>query len=393
MKKTCILLSILLSVLSVEAAQISYGGIDGRLTYSEKTEWGNLDAVFEKTGNNLLYTFSSVSLDGKEVNNTRSSNNIGGFYADGWWMGGNHNDGTPNAKTLSVEVSVDGKELTPGGSLDGKVLIIKVVNDIYFHDNAKFCTETITYSVSGNSIEVRGRHEYVHPRKITIDRYYPMQSVFMDETELLTPGGQCKIWTPLVIASEGHEIEFTKASAPNFCTFIEHSANGYQAVYLAREALGQRMLLDEDDMTFIGNSWGKSYHKVIGNHMVMAGDASLWHGVYSWFNTPVKDNCRVETDDLTFEYGAYINGEPRIMHLSPQGRMTQTAGIDDVVVGQEVFAQAGKGCIIVDSSSPATHCYTADGRLVHVGAGSFSCNPGVYLLKDMQGRSIKLAVR
>ena len=397
MKKFLSVLSLLTLTLSANSATIKYIGDDnGRLEYSEETQWGKLDVVFEKTGNNRLYTFCSVSLDGVEVNNTRSSNNIGGFYADGWWMGGNHNDGKPNANTVKVDVAVDGQPVAAGSdSYLGKVLTVEVENDIFFYDNKKFCTELISYSISGNSIEIHGEHRYCHPEAIVIDRYYPMQSVFVDEKEMLTPGGKCRVWTPVIAVSEGEEIEFTKASAPNFCTFIEHGDNGYQAVYLTREGIGNRDWVRPGDVVFIGNSWGKSYHKVIGNYAVKEGDASKWHGVYSWFKEPVRDNCRLKTDNLTFDYGAYINGEPVIMHLSTKGEMMQVSGLDEIPIEQEeiVFAEAGDGCISIFNSATDARCYTPDGRLVHVGHGVFECAPGVYLVSDMKGHSLRLYVK
>lgn len=396
MKKYCFALYSFLFAITANSATVKYvGGENGRLEYSEETEWGKLDAVFEKTGNNRLYTFCSVSLDGVEVNHTRSSNNIGGFYADGWWMGGNHNDGEPNANTIRVSVALDGKSITPGvDQLSGSVLTVEVENDIFFYDKKKFCTEMISYSISGNSIEISGEHRYCHPQSIIIDRYYPMQSVFVDEKELLTPGGKCRIWTPLVPASEGEEIEITKASAPNFCTFVEHSDNGYQAVYLSREGIGNRDWVRPGDVIFIGNSWGKCYHKAIGNYAVKDGDVSKWHGVYSWFRTPIRDNCRKVTDDLTFDYGAFINGEPVVMHLSTKGELMQVSGIDEIPVesGNAEIAEVGDGFITVSDEAKNARCYTADGRLVHIGSGTFDCAPGVYLVSDMKGHVVRLSV-
>ncbi len=393
MKKYFLTLVAASLALASHAATVQYAS--GVVKYSEQTEWGKVDITFRKCGNNLLYTFYNVLLDGVEVNTT-SSSNIGGFLADGWWMGGNHNDGEPNALTTGVTVMVDGKEIDGDATVTGSVLTIDVYNDIFFADKVKFCTEHISYNVSGNSMEVSGEHHYCHPKDLSIEKYYPMQSVFVDETEILTPGGKCKVWTPLVITSEGNEIEFSRASAPNFTTFIEHSAHGYQDVYLSRDGIGNREWVRQSDVVFIGNSWSKSYHKVIGDYTVRDGDQSTWHGVYSWFKEPIRDNCRNLTDDLTYEYGAYINGEPVVMHLSPNGKMSQLSGIEDVVaddVADKSFASAGQGCIVVSDSAPDARCYNPDGKLVHVGAGSFECASGIYLVNDMRGNTVKLFVK
>ena len=86
-----------------------------------------------------------------------------------------------------------------------------------------FATETMTYIVAGNSIDVTGEHAFSCTTPQTIDRYYGMQSMFIGETEVLTPGGKYSTWTPIASVDR-----FTHMSAPNFNTFIEHSANGYQ---------------------------------------------------------------------------------------------------------------------------------------------------------------------
>ena len=393
MRKSLLATGFLMLAFSLAAADITVA--DGDVYYSETTEWGKVETNFKKCGNNKLYTFYNVLLDGVEVNHTRSSNNIGGFLADGWWMGGNHNDGKPNAATVSVAIAVDGVEVDGDAIVSGKVLTVDVENDIFFADGVKFCTEHISYSVSGNSIEVRGRHDYCHPRALTIDKYYPMQSVFVDESEILTPGGRCRTWTPLVVTSEGNETEFSRASAPNFCTFVEHGAHGYQAVYLSREGIGDRSWVRPGDVVFIGNSWGKSYHKVIGDYEVKSGDVSGWHGVYSWFREPVTDRCRNASDDLTFEYGAFIGGEPVVMSLGPSGRLSQTSGIDDVVADSGVvdFASVGDGCISISADAPDARCFSTSGMLVHVGSGMFECQAGIYLVSDMRGNTVRLSVK
>lgn len=394
MKKIIVILSAMLVALSAVSANIEYK--IQSVIFSETTDWGDLEVTFVRCGNNNIYTFSTVSLDGVEVNHTRSSNNIGGFLADGWWMGGNHNDGKPNARTMNVTVKVDGVELPKKrATVTGKVLTIDVENDIYFADEVKFCTEKISYRVSGNSIEVSGHHDYCYPRSLNVEKYYPMQSVFVDETEILTPGGLCRTWTELEPVSEGKEVEFTRASAPDFCTFVEHGKNGYQAVYLAREGLGNREWIDDNDVVFIGNSWGKSYHKCIGDYSVSGGQQSDWHGVYSWFRKPLTDNCHNESDDLTFEYGAYIDGEPVVMHLGSDGTMSQTTGINDVICDAlyNEFACSGNGFISISGTAPEARCFNASGALIHVGAGKVDCLPGFYIVDDAHGHALKLLVK
>lgn len=392
MKRSVILIAIAAAALSAGAATITM--TDGTVEYSAETPWGKMETKFMKSMANQLYTFYNVRLDGTEVNTTSSSNNIGGFQVDGWWTGGNHNDGTPNSYTTAVKVSVDGQTIDSDCTVTGDVLTISVTNELYFADKIKFCDEHITYSVSGNSMEIRGEHRYTYPTPKSIWVYYPMQSVFIGETEILTPGGRCRTWTPLTVTSEGNEVQFTRASAPNFCTFVEHSPNGYQATYLMREGIGDRSWVKPSDWVFIGNSWGKCYHKCIGYHDVSDGDTSSWHGIYSWFREPITDNCRSTDQDLTFAYGAYIDGKPVTMKLGMSGAMSQTAGINEISSDTDrEFATGGTGCISVSESAPDARCYNPAGQLIHVGAGTFECAPGLYIVSDMRGNSLKLCVK
>lgn len=393
MIKKIVLPFLALAALSAQGATIKLSG--GNVSYSEETPFGTMGTRFMKSMANQLYTFYNVTLDGVEVNSTASSNNIGGFQVNGWWTGGNHNDGTPNSYTVDVRLVVDGNPIENDGTYTGKVLTVEVKNELFYNDKVKFCDEFITYKVSGNSMEIWGEHHYTYPSPLSIWVYYPMQSVFIDETEILTPGGKCRLWTPLVVTSEGNEVQFTRASAPNFCTFVEHSAKGYQATYLMREGIGNREWVRPSDYVFIGNSWGKNYHKCIGYHDVVNGDISTWHGLYSWFKEPIIDNCRNASQDLTFSYGAYIDGEPVTMQLSMSGQMNQLSGIETAPVADasDDFAVAGPGFIEVFGNAPDARCYDVSGQLVHVGAGSFSCNAGVYIVNNMQGDSVKLYVK
>ncbi len=388
---------LLLGAATADAAKIVCSPA-GMITYTETTEWGDISIIFKKCMANNLYTFYSVKLNNQIVNTAEYSDNIGPFLVNGFWMGGNHNNTQtqkPTANTLFVSYSVDGEQISPRMTVTGSVLTIDVENEILYADGKKFATEYMSYVVSGNSIEVYGEHVYEHPTPMVIDRYYGMQSMFNGETEILTPGGNSPLWQKLVVANSGHEVQFTKASAPEFCTFVEHSANGYQASYMVKEELGNRDWIDSDnDVVFIGNSWSKCYHKIIGGHTVKAGDRSSWHGIYSWFDEPVTDNCRNASDDNVFEYGAYINGEPVVMHLNSDGSMLETAGIDDITADiAPTFATAGDGLITISEDAPQACCFDIAGKIVHRGSGSFSCQKGVYIVNDMKGHAIKLIVK
>ena len=378
-----------------DSAYVTFTSV-GNLTYTETTEWGDEVVItFRKCMANNLYTFYSVKLNGKELNSSQYSDNIGPFLVNGHWAGGNHLAGnTKTANTVSFSIKVDEEPKSKAFSTNGSVLTIDVENELFYSDGEKFASEYMTYVVSGNSIEVFGEHVYEHPSKLNVQRYYGMQSMFIGETEILLPGTDIPTWRPITDTSVGHEINITKSSAPNFCTYIEHNANGYQASYMMREDLGNREWVAANDVVFIGNSYSKSYHKLIGDHSVTKGDRSAWHGIYSWFSEPITDNCREAGDDLTFEYGAYIEGAPVVMTLGADGNMTQTAGIEDVVVdGEAQFAFVSGNTITISNGTPDAYCFDLSGKIIHRGAGSFTCPAGVYIVNDMHGHSAKLLVK
>lgn len=397
MKKfiSCMILgAAVLAPASMDAATINYR--TRTLTFSEETPEGKVEIIFSKCMANSLYTFLSVSIDGTVLNQT-GSDNIGPFLANGWWMGGNHtaSNGAKTANTLSYQVFVDGEEMTAAGKRQGNVMTVIVTNEILYSDGKKFADEIYTYNVSGNSIEVHGHHDYVHPSTINVDRYYGMQSMFIGETEILTPGTPKDTWQTLTVTNSGNEVEFKKKDCPNFCTFVEHSPNGYQASYMLREGLGKREWVDSDnDVIFIGNSWSKCYHKTIGSHSIKTGDSSDWYGIYSWFKKPLADNCRKATDDKTFSYTAYVKGQQMIMTLQADGTMKteEVSGVEDIVVSEEApIATVSNGTINVLAADGK--CFDIAGKLIHSGAGSFECKSGVYVVSNGHGKSVKLFVK
>lgn len=306
---------------AASAATITYK--DGNISYAEKSPWGDIGIDFAHCMANKLYTFSSVSIDGVEVNHTESDN-IGPFLIDQkGWSGGNHvNDDRLSAHTTDVKVYVDGRQLTGDCTVEGKVLTVEVANQLLHpKDDSDLALENVVYTVSGNTIDVKVSHEFQCAPEM-IERYYGMQSMFVNEYETLTPGGAFNVWTTYPITSTGNEIQFTKASAPGFSTFIEHSKNGYQATHMTADGLGDRHMVRDDDIIFIGNSWSKTYHKIIGMQPVKAGDRFNWHGIYSWFREPITDNCRTANGDHTFEYGAYIDGAPVVMAFDTDGKLS-----------------------------------------------------------------------
>ena len=120
---------------------------------------------------------------------------------------------------------------------------------------------------------------------VTVNRYYGMQSMFKDEEYTFTPEGEYIGWIP-----QAQVDRFTKTNYPNFHRFIEKSSTAYQSAHMFNEGLGTRGEVDASDVVFIGNSYGKSYHKVIGSKSRSKGDTDYWKGAYTWFVSPVADD-------------------------------------------------------------------------------------------------------
>lgn len=383
------------SVFNTEAAHvISY---HETISYTADTEYGEIAIQFKKCMANNLFTFYNVKINNQVVNSSQYSDNIGPFAAGGAWMGGNHLSSSNNqtARTLSYKATVDGKPLSGNNSADGDVLEIRVENELFYPDlnGQKFCTEIITYRVSGNSVEVMAQHEYDYP--LTVSLYYGAQSMF-PATELLLPGTKYKNW----ISLQGiKNIDLMKSEKPNFSTFIERCTNGYQAVHKYNDGLGDGSCIADNGELYLfrnyGSATGKSYHVMMWNHNVKKGDVTNWHALYTWFDKPISDSFRrYDGQAAKFVYQAYVNGKPVEISLGIDGKLTETAGIDDIIVDSEpTFAYASDGRIVISDSAPLACVYDITGKLIHQGAGSCDCRPGLYIVSDMRGRTQKLLIR
>ena len=366
------------------------------LTFTEETTEGKITMQFSKCMANTLFTFSSIKLDDKYVNQT-SSDNIGPFWVEpADFIGGNHTDnsGKRSAKTISFTIAVDGKELTADGTYEGKVVTIDVKNELYYPDGKKFCDENIFYTVSGNSIDVVGNHEFTYPSPLTVKRYYGAQSMF-PATELLLAGTNDNKWVSL--PPRKFDLFVHKSTLPTLSTFVEHCADGYQAVYKYNEGIGDASFVADDGEIFLfcnyGAATGKSYHVMMWDHPVKTGDKTKWHAMYSWFKEPVEDTFRSGDANPVFKYNASINGQDYIMNLDSKGKMTsELSGIEDVVVDNAAaIASVSNNTITVHSSD--ANCYDVAGKLMHSGSGSFTVSNGIYVVTDCHGNSVKLLVK
>ena len=400
MKKLLFLLTAAALATSSQAADVKYSD-NGVLTYTESTESGDVKIVFQKCMTNKLFTFYQVYLNNKLVNSAQSSDNIGPFFAGGAWMGGNHNTPQggpkPSANTVDITVTADGKNLKEGDNAENiSVVKIEVKNEIFYTDDKKFADEHMTYLVSGNSVEVWGEHHFQYPNPMTVSRYYGPQSMF-PATELLLPGFGDNKWISL---PGKKEIDVMKSDFPDFSTYIEKNADGYQAVLKYNEGIGDASCVKGTDgrvylFRNYGGATGKSYHVMMWDHSVKNGDKTNWHALYTWFDGPISDQFRAESENPEFVYEAYINGVPTEITVDSKGKSTEpVAGIEDIVTDSAaVFAFAGDRKIIITDDAPEAVCVDLTGKVIAHGAGSFSCAKGVYIVNDMHGHSIKLIVK
>lgn len=400
MKKSLFLMLFAVCALAASAAKVTYS--NGVLTFTENTDAGDVKMVFQKCMQNKLFTFYNIYLNNKLVNSAATSDNIGPFLAGGAWMGGNHNTpqggSKPSAYTREVNVTVDGNELTSGTVNDAKVVTIDVRNEIFYTDDKKFADEYFTYRVSGNSIEVWGRHEFQYPNTMNVARYYGAQSMF-PATELLLPGTKNAQWKKLASYSS-YENGVKKSECPGFSTCVERCSNGYQTILKYREGMGDGSFVSSTANIFLncnyGGATGKSYHVMMWDHNVKKGDITNWHALYTWFTEPVEDTFRSGANSPVFVYPSCIDGEYINITVDGNGKSDEpVSGIEDVIVDGETsaFAYSTEGAVIVTDEAPDAVCVDLSGKVIARGFGTFACPAGVYIVSNGHGRSVKLVVR
>lgn len=398
MKKISALLLAAALLVSTVADAATVKRRSSSVTYTAETEVGKIAISFSKCMENQLMTFASVSINGKMVNQT-SSDNIGPFVVNGWFMGGNHlgydQSGPKTGKTISYTVTLDGEEPEVNKNVEGDVLVVDVANEIYYADGKKFCDELIKYTVSGNTIDVLATHNYTHPTPLTVSLYYGAQSMFV-ATELLLAGEKknANKWISLPGKSA---IDIYKKDFPKFSTYVEGCANGYQAVYKMEEGLGDASCVADNGEVYLfrnyGGATGKSYHVMMWNNPVKQGDTTTWHAIYSWFDKPTKDTFRTGDADPMLEYPAYFDGRAYTMHLDATGTMTyeESTGVEDVIAEESPVASVSNGSITI--LADAGKCFDVAGKLIASGKGTFDVPAGVYVVSDDKGYSGKFFVK
>lgn len=315
--KRLILICLIVSFLPAHIIAGTVELCNGNLRITNKIAGGEyVSYLFKKCMANELYTFYEVATSTDSLSwsvvNRASSDNIGPFLiSKHGWCGGNHiylDTSIKTATTLDVQISADGVKLVSDTLLGCEKVNIKVRNSIFnpaSYGNGMYadtlCYEIVNYIVRGNSIDVNVKHDYVNSLPVTIERYYGMQSMFCNENAMLTPCGKYNSWTPITAVDR-----YIKRDFPESNCFVERADNCYQSTYLTAEGLGARKELPDSDYIFIGNSWTKSYHKLIGDSKRSNGDSDMWHGVYSWFVNPQIDSSSI------FAYNGYYCGKKAI---------------------------------------------------------------------------------
>lgn len=293
--------------------------LDGSTEY---TYW------FKRCMANELYTFYRVGYrtvlrdypdtagisegTGITLLNSTSSDNIGPIrFINGSWAGGNHtvSGDVKTAQTNQVKIIADNKPLSaPRQKMFCDKVVVRVTNTIYdpsetFPEGATILTipistETVNYVIDENSINVSVEERFEQTTN-RIETYYGMQSMFVDETHILTPRGRYTNWREVSDTSN-----FSKASYPNFNRFIEKNAAGYQSTYLIPAKAGDHQYVLTS--VFIAGSSNKFYHTVVfGDNagLEVSEKTIVWSGSYTFFKDSITDN-----DDV-FVYAGRLYGK------------------------------------------------------------------------------------
>lgn len=290
---------------------------------------------FNKCMGNNLFTFSRVGYRKVDRNypivadihddtsivilNQTGSDNIGPILMkNGGWVGGNHHYPDERkeehtiyktAQTDKYHCFADGIEIVSGESGMCDDISILVTNSIFDPAFAPsegddilgtlLCKEYAIYRVIRNSIEVSLSHHFVSSTTNGISNYYGMQSMFINESHLLTPNGEFISWKPI----DENVIGFTKQRYPYFNRFIEKSSQGYQATFLNPTSdLGKHSFIADSERIFL-HSGSKAYHRLVRNLDNIAGRIMKWSGTYTFFKTAMKD------DNEAFVYRGSIEGK------------------------------------------------------------------------------------
>ena len=253
--------------------------------------------------------------------NSTTSDNIGPVGVQGYadFVGGNHLwrgadvYGTPGkgaatkvftAVCDSFLILADGAPLEPDVATECRQITVEVWNTIMDPlvpplDGAKalhspLIGEHAHYTLEQNTIYVEMEHNYY--KDFVVSRYYGMQSMFVGEDEIFTPSGVYRSWT-----IQEAVLNFKKSGHPWLSHFTERQPSGWcQTTWLMSDDLGSHEFIQDDAPIFVRGS-RKSYHVLMNDTPVKAGESHRWRGAYVW-SRPDIDN------DFLFMTRGRLNG-------------------------------------------------------------------------------------
>lgn len=229
--------------------------------------------------------------------NYASSDNIGPICVKpDNWVGGNHSFKNElklkTAETVEFIFYADSKILNDGDVYYAKTASVIVKNVLFdprivdYENEAPtvLCTEDVIYTISDGSVTVDCTH--IYKKDVDVDKYYGMQSMFINEYMFTSFNDAYPYWTDI------SEVQNFRNNGDMFC-FTERNSryDFYQTTLLLPLGMGDHHLLAMDSPMFVRSS-GKSYHNLYTNYHFEEGDSTNWKGIYSW-NKPVAvgDDC------------------------------------------------------------------------------------------------------
>lgn len=313
--------------------------------------------------------------------NSAFSDNIGPLNIQGGgWCGANHSFAEQNrvhtAAHVSAQFFADGKELRDGDQVRANQVWIKVHNVIF---NPLFppksgadvldtplCHEEVDYTVENGSIFVSLKQTFVNEAPVIVNTYYGMQSMFCNETEIMTPSGPYTEFTP-----ETQVEYFLKSDYPNFRRFIERrsetrAADGqpvsadvrapvryYQSAYLLPVGMGMHQEVNDKEFLFT-HSYGKCYHRLISGKKKTTGQIVSWQGLYNW-PQPLQDNQDLLAYTASRDWCEYLfmdlKRETDRLHFSlPERLKGRKYVVAEKSGGITGFSKAGDGLEITASA-------------------------------------------
>lgn len=359
--------------LKTKVGKYAYSLNSGKLIVAYNTGTGiEYIFVFEKCLANDLFTFNQcgyrsvtrtypvAGVDGLVVLSSAYSDSIGPIATyGGGWQGGNHlKDDMKTARTDSYSILIDGRPIVSNSTGTCDSIVISVQNT--FFDAAStpidgvlvdvLCWEYETYSIEKNNIEVGVSLKFNNSSR-NIAAYYGMQSVFSNETHLLTPNGEKSSWYDV---SSG-AFNFSKEDFPHFNRFIEKNGNGALSVYLIPISLGKHEDIGDSDFIFKRET-AKDYHNLIAspNLSPSGNKCCQWKGTYTYMsgievdaNNVVAYFGTIEGKDALFiaTTGAYTGFIPvpsgkKVSVVECYGVTDENGGTDFILAGNGVYIEA-----------------------------------------------------